>query len=64
MPTGKNVNEDERKQYIEECITAKGVFSTYLDIIGAHSNYYVENDHNHYIYGGIEASGSMENIVE
>ena len=56
--------EDE----IEEVKYAMGIISTYQDMIDAYhyseAEEQFENDYFHYLYAGIEAYGSMENVVE
>lgn len=57
---------EEIKQRIQEVQDAMGIVSTYEDIIDAYHysepEEKFENDYFHYLYAGIEAHGSMENI--
>lgn len=60
--------EDENIECeLEELKYSKNVLQVYLDMIDEihySDGYVMDNDYNHYIYAGVEACGSMENILE
>lgn len=57
---------EEIKQIIQEAQDAMGIVSTYQDMIEAYhyseAEEQFENDYFHYLYAGIEAHGTMENV--
>lgn len=60
--------EDENIDYeLEELKYSKNILQVYLDMIDEihySERYVMDNDYNHYIYAGVEAYGSMEDIFE
>ena len=58
---------EEIKGKIEEVQDAMSIISTYEDIIDAYryseTETEKENDYCHYLYAGIEAYGTMENVI-
>lgn len=60
--------EDENIDYeLEELKYSKNILQVYLDMIDEihySEGYVMDNDYNHYIYAGVEAYGSMEDIFE
>ena len=61
-----NCSIREIKESIEELEGAMYLFSVYSDMIEdyQYSGISYENDYSHYIYAGIEANGTLEDVIE
>ena len=58
---------EEIEGELEDFEHSKHILQVYLDMIDEihySEEYVMDNDYNHYIYAGVEACGSMENILE